>query len=390
MPFPVIPTVAETERIAAITQPVLRNLLITQCYYELSAAIRKRTGEGSNWCTYAAWASRQAGYTIRKEDLQHTLVSMVGSDPSIQSALALLVEVLKSNRLPFSLEHIKESALWMMVEATAVRSGEAVSRGNKKVFEEIAREFARFIDICLNDVEYDQQHLDDFLSSLKPGEPPGGQNYLKFAFTHYYNSFFEKYPDRKTELNLLANLEIGFHEQTRLQPEILEALTVVPINVDSLGARITGIVLEKAGRWNRLLWVFKKATGHSLIPKSFLEDIARKVESVLRSVLTAHLMTLSLPPTTVLRLGRDLALAFPDQLRDICEPELLTLLKRIDPTPGSLIESGAADWADLQERLHFIADMFRCYHNREELFQEVFTKWQVAEMREGRIPSGPL
>ena len=61
-----IPTVADTERIAAISQPVLRNLMITQCYFELSTAFRNRTGQGANWCTFATWASRQAGFPARR------------------------------------------------------------------------------------------------------------------------------------------------------------------------------------------------------------------------------------------------------------------------------------------------------------------------------------
>src|SRR4051812_6488374 len=68
------PTVADVERISALSHPVLRNLCITQCYFELSAVFVERTGSGANWCTYATWASKQAGQTIRKEDLQRRLM----------------------------------------------------------------------------------------------------------------------------------------------------------------------------------------------------------------------------------------------------------------------------------------------------------------------------
>ena len=46
----------------------MRNLEITHCYSLLAAAFAARSGEGANWCTYATWASRQAGRTIRGED----------------------------------------------------------------------------------------------------------------------------------------------------------------------------------------------------------------------------------------------------------------------------------------------------------------------------------
>ena len=66
-----VPTVADVERIAALGDPVLRNLQITQCYCELSRLFAARTGgEPANWCTFATWASKQAGQTIRKEDLR--------------------------------------------------------------------------------------------------------------------------------------------------------------------------------------------------------------------------------------------------------------------------------------------------------------------------------
>ena len=51
-----------------MAEPVVRNLRITQCYHALSAAVAERISPGANWCTFATWASRQAGQTIRGED----------------------------------------------------------------------------------------------------------------------------------------------------------------------------------------------------------------------------------------------------------------------------------------------------------------------------------
>src|SRR5574341_1103433 len=76
------PSLAEVERIAALGDPVIRNLQITQCYHELSAALTGRTGPEANWCTFATWASKQAGQTIRKEDLRRALESILASAPA--------------------------------------------------------------------------------------------------------------------------------------------------------------------------------------------------------------------------------------------------------------------------------------------------------------------
>ena len=56
-------------QIASITNPVLRNLRITECYHRLSVAMAQRIGQSANWCTFATWASKQAGQTIRGEDI---------------------------------------------------------------------------------------------------------------------------------------------------------------------------------------------------------------------------------------------------------------------------------------------------------------------------------
>jgi hypothetical protein len=71
-----VPTVDEIDRIARLGDPILRNLQITQCYSEISQALAGLTGFSANWCTFATWASKQAGETIREEDL---LLSLAGN-----------------------------------------------------------------------------------------------------------------------------------------------------------------------------------------------------------------------------------------------------------------------------------------------------------------------
>jgi hypothetical protein len=63
------PTVDEIDRIAQHGDAIVRNLEITQCYYEISQCVAARIGASANWCTFATWASKQAGQTIRQEDL---------------------------------------------------------------------------------------------------------------------------------------------------------------------------------------------------------------------------------------------------------------------------------------------------------------------------------
>ena len=65
----IIPTVEEIDRIARHGDPIVRNLQITQCYSEISRCVGELFGYSANWCTFATWASKQAGQTIRQEDL---------------------------------------------------------------------------------------------------------------------------------------------------------------------------------------------------------------------------------------------------------------------------------------------------------------------------------
>jgi len=81
-----IPALAEIDRIVAITDPVIRNLQITQCYQELSAVLAQRISLGANWCTFATWASKQAGQTIRKEDLKRLLEIRLSSEAAMVQA----------------------------------------------------------------------------------------------------------------------------------------------------------------------------------------------------------------------------------------------------------------------------------------------------------------
>ena len=81
----------------------------------------------------------------------------------------------------------------------------------------------------------------------------------------------------------------------------------------------------------------------------------------------------TIPPDEVRRLGRDVPGEFPEALRQLSHPELQALVARIDPNPDSVRRSGAEDWADVGDRMHYVADLFRCYLERTQLFQPPFS-----------------
>ena len=101
------------------------------------------------------------------------------------------------------------------------------------------------------------------------------------------------------------------------------------------------------------------------------------------------LMRLDLP-SGVVRLGQDLSADYPDSLRDPSNPELRTLLTSVDPIAGGAAGSGAEDWADLSQRMHFITELFRSHQEERPLFEPPFLPQQVTAIEEGVVPDGDL
>jgi hypothetical protein len=366
--------------IAALADPVARNYRITRCYHELSRALAARTGIVANWCSFATWASRQAGQSIRGEDLQraieHELDLLVGAGEA--DALAHAARALGAERSIAGIRAVVRRTLG--AELVIARTATAVARGNLKVFAEIGHEFARFLEARAADAAADAALIEAFTATLRPGPPPDGQDYLRLAFRHYYDALFEPLLERRAQLMLLANLEVGFHEQTRLQPEIAEAVDAAVLEAKELVPRLLSELLPRQALWPRarrfLVRLFGGRTPLDLAAEALVAEARRRV----RRVITDHLMTLTIGESLRLQLGTDLRTLFPASLARLTEPGLLALLARIDPTPDSTRESGARDWANLPERMHYIADLFRCCQELPVMLEPPFTPEELAAL----------
>ncbi|MFN2208288.1 MAG: hypothetical protein ACK2UT_20355, partial [Candidatus Promineifilaceae bacterium] len=143
-----LPTMDDVRRIGAMDDPVLRNLYITQCYYDLSRALARWLPHGANWCTVGTWASRQAGQSIRKEDLARTLWRLLHESTEARQALETLerqgtaVDGDATESLAGAVDALGEA---LNPAAAFDRVSLAVAHGNLKVFDEIGFEFARFL-----------------------------------------------------------------------------------------------------------------------------------------------------------------------------------------------------------------------------------------------------
>ncbi|HEY3162517.1 MAG TPA: hypothetical protein VGJ78_26345 [Vicinamibacterales bacterium] len=375
--------------IAAMANPVLRNLQITQCYAELSAAMRARTESAADWCTFATWASRQAGSTIRGEDLFDTLDRVLGRRSWLFAPLQSVSRVLL--RRGFFQPDTRLGRIVSEIHTpfdAFERASAEVAAGNLKVFAEIGREFARFMATVPVDAAEDSPRFLSFAAGLRPDPPPDGQDYLREAFAHYQQQRRESDPRVRAAWILLANLKIGLHEQTRLQPQIVAAVNAPIVTAEDLGARVLHALLPGSRRWPRV--------AHDPLAKVIgwmAARVRRDAIKATQEVVTQALMVLAIPHAngtyTALALGRDLEAPVPEALATP-HPFLEAFVEEYDPCPPGGTRCGAEDWCDIRQRMHYIVHLFRAYADEASLFGPPFSPQQMASFRSGVVPKGEL
>src|SRR5690606_18249600 len=132
------------------------------------------------------------------------------------------------------------------------------------------------------------------------GEPGEDREMLRNAFRHLSVALAEPDTKRRAELTLLANLEIAYHEQARVQPEIVDALEAPYTSIRPLGRRLLAAIAPASPGWSPLL-----RTPLALVAGAGGRIAEAALRSLLRRLITESLMTLALPGV-VLRLGADL------------------------------------------------------------------------------------
>ena len=365
--------------------PVLRNLEITECYADLSAAMRLRTGGAADWCTFATWASRQAGSTIRGEDLLDNLHRRLGRKAWLFAPLASLKRMLLRRGLFQPGTRLGRVVAEIHTPFDAFeRASTEVARGNLKVFAEIAREFARFLMTVPVEAREESPEFMAFAADLKRGDPPDGQDYLREAFACYQRQRHDADPGARAAWILLANLKIGCHEQTRLQPQIAAAVDAPVVTAADLGERVLHRLWPGSRKWPGMLHDPAASVAGWLAG-----TVGREAIRVTREVVTESMMVLSVPGA-VLQLGRNVEAAVPASLAGPPRPFLASVIAEYDPCPPGGIICAATDWCDLRQRMHYITHVFRAYAETTSLLSRPFTRQQVESFRAGSIPDGDL
>jgi hypothetical protein len=371
---------------------VLRNLLITQRYHDLSRALAGTVDAGNvNWSTFATWASKTAGQSIRDEEVPPFVVQVVwdAEDDAMHPFGKIESEIHRI--VPTTGFHA--SFLLEPIADTLKTVSSSISAGNLKVFRELAPQFERFVQSFQGDAAPTQGKLDDWLAPLskEPTTPDGpGQLWLREAFTTFVFAIRASDPVTKARLVLLGNCLIGLHEQTRLQPQIKEAMDA-PID-DILKRHLHASLRTGAGANEGLFGRLVAAVEAPLVE---LTDV---VEDIWERVATRFLMSIALPGGASLPLGRNIpkeAAArdyLPAPLQNITDPgELVKLLVEYDRARGATnIGTASVDWRVLEDRMNFIVNLFRSRQQDTELFDQPFSDAQLVHIEGGTVPPPDL
>jgi CRP-like cAMP-binding protein len=346
-------TAEECEQVVANEHLMLRNLKVTEGYYRLSVGMTLLIGhQDANWLTYACNASKTVGSFIRRELPR----------PSLGRGLSLGNLSTLTRGFP-ALAAVAER-LGAAVDAVS----ELTSAGNIKVFAELGPIFARVIAAYHDCDRYDRDEFERFLDSLglrSGASDAGGQDTLRQALVHYHDAMFQPEPKRKSELILLANFKVGLHEQIRLQPNIEGAMNA-PLRAgvfDVAALRPFGIMVREP---TMVVW---------------------------RRFATRTMMRYRLPYGAVAVSGELPALPsrrrYPDVLTQLELPELRMVADRYD-APARPRWFASRDWANLEERMTFIFQLFRSRQKSLELFDPPFQYEQRLAIAGDLMPAGPL
>ncbi len=368
------PTPAEVADIAATADPILRNYRITTGYWRISRAFRQRVPGGANWCAFGTWASRQAGCSIRKEDVQRTVARKLRARLEQRP---ILLEVHQALRIPES--RIARLAGELSQGLPGIdRTADALARGNQQIFGEIGDAFVRYMDGRAAGGA-------SFATSLRPGPPPAGQDLLRTAFGYYATAEQEHGHGARAQLILLANLQIAYHEQTMAQPLVREAMDASLLDIRDIRRTVLARIEEMLEQ--SPLGAVRTGIGNRLI-NQLADELSEELRSIVRLVITDRLMSIELPGERMLRLGTDITADFPPSLVSLSHRDLVTQLAALDPSPASTVASRSVDWSVLADRMHYLADFFRCYQEDDTLFDAPFSDEAIANIEAARLPAG--
>jgi len=366
--------------VAAIEDAALRNLWITQTYHELALAMKPNMAGNATWLSFAVWASRTVGKTLREEEIPKWMREALADAEHFQDNLkaprwmrALGLARFLDEHTPIGMmeQVLREMSRWLGV-------------GNVLVFAELAPIYSQFAKRFPPDQPRDDNAFTTFLAESKIEGTEDERLAVHDAFMLYYASQYEKDKNLRAQMVLTANISAVLHEQKRLQPHITGSMDAT-IQVIARGLFLTSLGAFVHRTIGKLIPAIDRAT----------RNISDEVLKVWEHTITKLMMSLETPNGPDLDLSDDVPALpgqhlFPGELSEIDFTPLQVALQTWDKTQGTGRGSAAADWRDLSDRMCFVVNLFRSRQLEESLLTPPFTPEQLAQLHEGIIPEGPL
>lgn len=368
--------------VVAIPDPVLRNLWITQSYFDLDQRLRRAVGgEDLTWCGFAVWASGTAGMSIRGEELPGIVRDILGEH---DDDVAAVDQRMKPLRALGAAERLSVEALLDAAREAVAEVSRHIAHGNTLVYAELAPLLVAFAERCesADPQTLGADELVELLTKVAGHTPPAD---LLGAFEWWRRAVVATDERTRAYAVLAANVLAVSHEQHRLQHDIRAAMDA--------GLLTARDVIDK------LLPSWTPAFIDRIVAAIVGEPLQRIVRRLWERLTTQLLMTLYVPGA-VLHLHRDVpplpdGQRWPDVLADLPdEPEQIAeavaVYRRWDRTNGTGEHAGADDWAVLSQRMSYIVNLFRSRQRDATLTAHPFTDEQLATMQRGAVPPGPL
>eukprot|EP01102_Stenamoeba_stenopodia_P012964 TRINITY_DN4140_c0_g1_i1.p1 TRINITY_DN4140_c0_g1~~TRINITY_DN4140_c0_g1_i1.p1 ORF type:complete len:384 (+),score=65.77 TRINITY_DN4140_c0_g1_i1:137-1288(+) len=331
---------AQAQQIIAQPDLPLRNLQITNGYYQIGHLLQEllNTTNQANWLTHATWASNSVGISIRDQ----TLNDMIKE---------LWQEVLP--QWVIDLIEVFPDVLDQIIRQILNHTSASLSGGNVYVFNEIGSAVIAFGETFWNvtDIKDAESLLTSYLSShLNVTRQSVLIRAMQVYWQVRYNTSLTD--EERTQMMLLGNILVGYQEQYHLQSYIANAFPGnISINITST--------------------------------KHFFLDTNPIVTKLVLTFVTANevlFMGNDVPPFE----GND----FPSELQELTNSELIEVYSSYVEDINSLQNTGAQNWSSLQQRMRFIAPLFRSRHMDDYLWTcPPFTKAQVQQIISNVMPN---
>jgi hypothetical protein len=370
---------AHVRDVLAIEDRVLRNYWVTQSYADLSTALATRLDPvAANWCTFATWASKTVGENLRGEGLPEWLRDRVTLDDGMMGAIHATGGPHRGARLAGLVHDLTPDHV---VEVIADRFGataKALSDGNSLVYEEVAPAAASFLhETAPGSDTTPAERRARVLDVCADAPVFEGVNRLAAGFSAWCDAIEAPDPRARNQMILTGSLQIGVHEQSRLQHAIESG---VDLGVDDLIGSLARRMLSGAGWLRPVVW------GIEVTVRPVAECIGHVWDDVMTDLVGA-----ADTPDGRLKLGVDIPALpgepfVPVDLAAPVRPELGHLLDRFDRSDGTGRGSRAADWVVLDDRMNWILNLFRSRQHDPRLHDAPFPDAIVREIQAGTIP----